>query len=73
MYLRVLCGYGFSLLARCAQYRSIHVLDHVAGKLAGLHLGRAFHHPLEVIGDFLLQDGLLHAILDQVEPPRAIP
>src|SRR4051794_15632494 len=43
-----------------------HVFDHVAGKLTGLNFGCAFHHAFKIISDFLLHDGALHAVLDQI-------
>src|SRR3981081_488024 len=43
-----------------------HVVDHASGKLAGFHFGGAFHQALEVVGYFLLLDGALQALLDQI-------
>ena len=43
-----------------------HVLDHLAGELAALHLPRAGHEAFEVVGDGLGVDGLLQALDDQV-------
>ena len=40
--------------------RLTHVFDHSAREFAGLHLGRALHLPLEVVGYVLLLDRLLH-------------
>ena len=36
------------------------------GELAGFDFGGAGHQALEVVGDFLLLDGALHALFDQV-------
>src|ERR1700686_736653 len=52
------------LLIRCDCYA--HVLDHERGKLAGFYFGGAFHQALEIVGYFLLFDGALQALLDQV-------
>src|SRR5579863_5835801 len=46
--------------------RGVHILDNAVGELAGLDLGRIFHEPFEVVGDFLLLDRAFHAVLDQV-------
>src|SRR5215472_3342519 len=43
-----------------------HVLDHAAGEFAGLHFGCSRHEALEVVRNFLLLDGALHALLDQI-------
>src|ERR1700722_8739883 len=43
----------------------LHVFDHSCSELTGLHLGRALHLALEVVGDELLLDGLLHGRFDQ--------
>src|ERR1700761_4473791 len=38
----------------------LHVFNHSRREFAGLHLGCALHLALEVVGDELLLDGLLH-------------
>src|ERR1700687_2772790 len=43
-----------------------HVVDHARGKLAGFHLGGAFHQALEIVSYFSLFDGALQALLDQI-------
>src|ERR1017187_1684074 len=53
-------------LSRAGQHAGAHIFDHGAGEFAGLHFGGAGHQALEVVGHFLLLDGALHALLDQV-------
>src|SRR5213080_2092775 len=49
-----------------AQSRSAHVFDDVIRELARRDFGCALHQPLEIVCNFLLQDGALHPMLDQV-------
>src|SRR5216684_4666681 len=54
------------LNAASHQHRRAHVLNDVRGEFAGLYLGRTFHEPFKVVGNFFLLDGTFHALLDQV-------
>src|SRR6478609_858289 len=44
----------------------LHVFDHSRGELARLHFGGTLHLALEVIGDELLLDSLLHGRFDEL-------
>src|ERR1700761_7322670 len=43
----------------------LHIFNHACSKLARLHLRRALHSTLEVVGDKLLPNRLLHRAFDQ--------
>src|SRR5271170_6281041 len=43
-----------------------HVLNHPRGEFARLRLGGSRHLPLKIVGDVLLQDGVLERVLDQL-------
>src|SRR5580700_8773412 len=61
-----LCPLWLKLLSCLSENCRAHILDNAIRELAGLHLGRAFHQPLEVIRNCLLKNRPLHPALDQI-------
>src|SRR6202020_2368690 len=53
-------------LSCLGENRRSHVFNDAVRKLAGSYFGGAFHQAFEIIGDFLLQDGALHSVLDEI-------